>query len=334
MSNIINKLKENHLLLFLKMIPDMVSEYWDFTRETVRCNLSSSKSKQLTEILMLTHAIEKGFSLKNVRVDFGVAKMKTLVNLLSNYIKEYGYNDELRVPFSLVLAYQTFREEHYNLTDELRYLFSIVNSLLTQTGHKTDYFSLAGTRLIKRRDVKNLENVGFEELSNNRHAIRNFGDINDEDSLEEQITEAINIAKYSPSACNRQSYRVHVYKGEEKTRILKAQGSATPFSDGAEMAIMITGDMNRYYSFEQHLMYVDASLFAMSLMYALTAKGIANIPLTQCMKRKFMNNIRNNFGIPKNEMPVIMLAIGHYPDEVKVARSERMEYTEFTTYHY
>lgn len=332
MSNIINKLKENHLLLFLKMIPDMVSEYWDFTHETVRCNLSSSKSKQLTEILMLTHAIEKGFSLKNVRVDFGVAKMKTLVNLLSNYIKKYGYDDNLRVPFSLIFAYQKFREDHHNMTDELRTLFLNADSLVAQTGHQRSEYTLAGTITVKRQEMINLENAGFEVLSNKRHAVRNFESFGGAD-LDGSLREAINMAKYAPSACNRQAYRVHVYKGEEKTRVLKAQGSAGPFSEDAEMAIIITGDMNRYYSFEQHLMYVDASLFAMSLMNALTAKGIANIPLTQCIKRKVLNQIKKKFNIPKNEMPIIMLAIGQYPEEVKVARSERLEYSAFTTYH-
>lgn len=332
MSNIINKVKENHLLLFLKMIPDMVSEYWDFTRETVRCNLSSSKSKQLTEILMLTHAIEKGFSLKNVRVDFGAAKIKTLVNLLGIYIKKYGYDDGLRVPFSLVFAYQKFREEHHNMTDEIRSMFLKVDSLIDKIGYQKSDFTLAGTVSIKQQDMINLQNAGFEVLSNKRHAVRCFESQGGAD-LDDVLREAINIAKYAPSACNRQAYRVHVYKGEEKTRVLKAQGSAGPFSEDAEMAVIITGDMNRYYSFEQHLMYVDASLFAMSLMYALTAKGIANIPLTQCIKRKELNIIRKEFDISKNEMPVVMLAIGHYPSEVKVARSVRMEYTEFTTFH-
>ena len=73
------------------------------------------------------------------------------------------------------------------------------------------------------------------------------------------VREAINMAKYAPAACNRQAYRVHVYKGEEKTRVLRAQGSAGPFSEDAEMAIIITGDMNRYYSFEQHLMLPDTT---------------------------------------------------------------------------
>ena len=133
MSNMISKLKENHLLLFLKMIPDMVSEYWSFTRETVRCNLSSSKSKQLTEILMLTHAIEKGFSLKDVRVDFGVAMMKALVDMIKNYVDKYGFDNNLQVPISLVFAYQQFKEEHRVLTEELLELFAKVEGIVAKS---------------------------------------------------------------------------------------------------------------------------------------------------------------------------------------------------------
>ena len=282
---------------------------------------------------MLTHAIEKGFSLKDVRVDFGVAKMQALVGMLNNYVDKYGYDDNLRVPISLVFAYQQFKEEHHVLTEELEELFAKVESIVKKRHFNKGDFVFAGTKEVKRQDMMNLGSVDFPTLAKNRHAIRNFANFTRGDLLEEIISEAINIAKYSPSACNRQAYRVHVYKGEEKTRILKAQGSAAPFSDGAEMAIIITGDMNRYYSFEQHLMYVDASLFAMSFMYVLTAKGVANIPLTQCIKRKALKRIRTEFKIPQNEIPVIMLAIGEYPEEMKVARSERMSYNDFTILH-
>lgn len=332
MSKIIKKLKEIHLLIFLKMVPDMVSEYWDFTRETVRCGLSRSKTKQLTEILMLTHAIEKGFSLKDVRVGFGVEKMKSLVAMIELYVGKYGYDESLQVPISLVFAYQQFKEDHQCATEELNRLFERIEKLVSRLGKKKSEFSSAGTLIIKQSDVSNLSKTDFSTLAVKRHAIRNFGEKVGEASLKKCVEEAIEVAKYAPSACNRQSYRVHIYSGEEKTRLLKEQGS-TAFCEDAEMAIIVTGDMNRYYSFEQHLMYVDASLFAMSLMYALTAKGIANIPLTQCIRRKTLNLIRKDFVIPKNEMPVIMLAIGYYPEEVKVACSERMKYTAFTTFH-
>lgn len=333
MSNLINKLKEIHLLLFLKMIPDMICEYWLFSRETARCGLSHSKTKQLTEILMLTHAIEKGFSLKDVRVGFGVDKMKRLVAMIEHYITKYGYDEGLKVPISLVLAYQHFKEEHHCATVELNRLFERINKLVDRLDKTRNEFDLAGTLLLKQSDVTNLSSADFSTLAIKRHAIRNFGKNEKGTILEQCVEEAIEVAKYAPSACNRQAYRIHIYRGEEKTHLLKTQGSVG-FSEDAEMAIIVTGDMNRYYTFEQHLLYVDASLFAMSLMYALTAKGIANIPLTQCVKRKVLNLIRKDFDIPKNEMPVLLIAIGYYPEEVKVARSERMKNTAFTTYHY
>lgn len=325
-------LKEQHLLLFLKMIPDMLWEYWIFTRETVRCGLSSSKSKQQTELQMLAHAIEKGFSLKNVRKDFGVAKIKQIVALLNSYVIRFGYDENLNIPVSLVYAYREFRRSNGNVTDELKDVFARFDTIVQKTGKQPEEFSQAGTITIEREKMLALEHADFQTLALSRHAIRNFGSELG-GAIYEKVREAIEIAKHSPSACNRQAYRVHIYKGEQKTNILKAQGSAAPFSEDAEIAIVVTGDMNRYYSFEQHLMYVDASLFAMSLMYALTAKGLANIPLTQCIKRKALKRIRTEFKIPQNEIPVIMLAIGKYPEVMKVARSERMSYNDFTILH-
>ena len=332
-SNMNKKLKENHLLLFIKMIPDMVCEYWNFTRETVRCNLSSSKSKQFTEILMLTHAIEKGFSLKNVRGDFGVAKIKNLVNLLCKYVSKYGYDDNLRVPISLIFAYQKFRENQHNLTDELENLFAKVDGIVSQYNYCKSDFVYAGTKTIMRQEMLNLGTVKFSTLVHNRHSVRNFDNSIRTDTLEGKIKEAINIAKYSPSACNRQAYRVHVYKGDDKKKALTIQGGASQFCDDAEMAIIITGDMNRYYSFEQHLLFVDSSLFAMSLLYALTAQGCANIPLTLSIKRKTLYLIKKELDIPQNETPVIMIAVGHYAEQSKISLSERMKYTDFTTFH-
>ena len=169
---------------------------------------------------MLTHAIEKGFSLKNVRGDFGVAKIKNLVNLLCKYVSKYGYDDNLRVPISLIFAYQKFRENQHNLTDELENLFAKVDGIVSQYNYCKSDFVYAGTKTIMRQEMLNLGTVKFSTLVHNRHSVRNFDNSKRTDTLEGKIKEAINIAKYSPSACNRQAYRVHVYKGDDKKKAL------------------------------------------------------------------------------------------------------------------
>ena len=51
---------ENPLAIFIKMIPTMVDEFWRFAKGNARCGNSGNRDKMLTEILMLTHALEKG----------------------------------------------------------------------------------------------------------------------------------------------------------------------------------------------------------------------------------------------------------------------------------
>lgn len=328
--SLLNKLKEVRLFIFLRMLPDMIKEYWNFSRHTVRCSCSKNKSKQLTEILMLTHSIEKAFSLKDVRSDFGTAKIKELHFLIKRYITLFGYDESLKVPISLMLYYKKFRDHNQVVSAELNVLFNYLENIIAKNNLSLTDFVSAGAIEINRRDLSNLSNVGFEKLSLCRHAIRNFAKSN---NIEGLIYDAIDIARHSPSACNRQAYRVHIFSKDKKTELLTIQNGAKLFAKDAEKAILITGDMNRYYTMEQHLMFVDASLFAMSLMYALTAKGIANIPLTLCVKSNVISRIKEKFEIPDNEMPVIMIAVGNYPEKAKIAMSERIPVSCFTTIH-
>ena len=111
------------------------------------------------------------------------------------------------------------------------------------------------------------------------------------------------------------------------------QGGANSFYKEVNKVLLVTGNLNRYYSMEQHLPYVDASLFAMSLMYAMAANGIASIPLTMGRRRKDLQKIRKEMNLPENEVPVLLIAIGHYPEEAELSVSARNPVDYFTTFH-
>ena len=83
-----DKLSEQHLLLFLKMTPYMLHEYWNFAKHVARCGMSKNSNKLLTDILMTTHAVEKAFSLDNKRKGFGVKKIVSLTSNIQKYIKK------------------------------------------------------------------------------------------------------------------------------------------------------------------------------------------------------------------------------------------------------
>lgn len=325
-----DRLSEKHILLFLKMIPYMFHEYWNFSKHVARCQMSKSSEKLLTDILMTTHAIEKAFSLHDKRKGFGVKKIASLMSNLEKYIIKYGYSEKLDVSVALVQRYLEYQRKDgfqsvvlENVVERFRN-FKDLNHL---DGH---VFDEAGFLVRTKDDMLKLKQIDFKELAIGRYSFRHFSSEEVSDSI---IKEALDIAKKSPSACNRQAYRVHVFDGEQKNKILCLQGGANSFYKEANKAVLITGNLNRYYTTEMHLPYVDGSLFAMSFIYALTSLGVASIPLTMGRKMNILKEVQTQLDIPVNEVPIILIAIGNYPDEAELSLSHRNNVDTFTTFH-
>ena len=71
----------------------------------------------------------------------------------------------------------------------------------------------------------------------------------------------------------------------------------------------------------------------MSLIYALTSQGIASIPLTMGIASRKLRQLKKDFGIPTNEMPVILIAAGNYKDSFSVSMSYRNSIEDFVSFH-
>lgn len=325
-----DKLSEKHILLFAKMVPYMIHEYWNFSKHVARCQMSKNSEKLLTDILMTTHAVEKAFSLHDKRKGFGVKKIASLMSNLEKYIQKYGYSEKLDVSVALVHRYLEYQNKDGFQSVVLDDVSERLLKLMALNHLDNHIYDEAGSLVRTKDDMLKLKHVDFQELAAGRFSFRHFSSEEISDSV---IKEALDIAKKSPSACNRQAYRVHVFGGEQKNKILSLQGGANSFYKEANKAVLITGNLNRYYTTEMHLPYVDGSLFAMSFIYALTSLGVASIPLTMGRKMNVLKDIQTQLDIPANEVPVVLIAIGNYPDEAEVSLSHRNNVDSFTTFH-
>ena len=325
-----NKLSEIHVLLFIKLIPYMVYEYWNFSKHVARCGMSKNPEKLLTDILMTTHALEKAFSLHNKRKGFGVKKIVSLIANIKKYISKYGYSEKLNVSMALINSYLNYQASDGYENEILNDVKKEFQKIIRENNLDCKVFDEAGFIVRSKEEMLETTKVDFKKLAYNRFSFRHFSD---EDVSDDIIEEALDIAKKSPSACNRQAYRVHVFSGKDKDFILKMQGGANSFFNEANKAVLITGDMNRYFTTEMHLPYVDGSLFAMSFIYALTSLGIASIPLTMGRKLDTIKEVKDKMNIPANEVPVILIALGFYPDSAMLSLSHRNNIESFTTFH-
>lgn len=323
-------IQENWLLSFIRQLPNMFSEYASFVKSHARSNQSKISQKKLTDILMLTHALEKGFSLPNMRKSFGFDKALSLAYLIKDFITKYDYSYDLNVPICILKYYLNYHDNNSIEDNRLKEIHSLYSQISIMAGNRVDTNQTAGAIEKSKEEMITIAHADFETLAENRFSVRTF------DSTPvpyDIITKALKIASKSPSACNRQSYRVHIFEGNNKNCIMSLQGGGKSFMDNVDKVILINADLNKYYSREIHLGYVDASLFAMSLIYALTYLGIGTIPLTLGIGRDKLSKLKRDFNIPSNEMPVILIAIGNYADSFKVAISHRNPVEYFTTYH-
>lgn len=328
--NIKQKVSENSFAIFLKMLHEQLKDIWHFANNNARSGNSKSPGKSLTDILMLSHALEKAFSLPNPRKSFGFTKASALLDKIIIYVSVFGWDKCLDVPVSVLRQYVLYHHKNNSMSSEMRSFEKRIDNFINSVSLRQNDFQYAGTYDVTKEDLIKYGAGNFESLSANRYAVRSFSG---EPVSREILNKAFDIAKKSPSACNRQSYRVHVFNGEEKNRLLKMQGGANSFYETADSVLLVSADANRYYTKEYHLGYVDASLFSMTLIYALTYLGIGSIPLTLGIKQSILENMKKDFSIPKNEIPVLLIAIGNYPEKFKVAMSHRNTVDFFTTYH-
>ena len=171
------------------------------------------------------------------------------------------------------------------------------------------------------KDVK--DNVQmFEQLVSARRSVRSFTSMV---VPREMIEHAIRLAQLSPSACNRQTCRVHLVRDEgRKKALLALQNGNRGFGHLIPALAVITSDSGAFFdASERHEPYVDGGLFSMSLMYALSAQGLATCCLNWCVSPGNDGALRKLLPLADSELVVMLMAIGYPEPSAMVPRSPR-----------
>jgi nitroreductase len=166
--------------------------------------------------------------------------------------------------------------------------------------------------------------VDFARFAGLRHSVRSFAP---EPIPDDALERAVRVAQRTPSVCNRQAWRVHVFTSpEDREAVLRIQDGNAGFGHLAARVLLVSCDTRVYVtSGERHQAYVDGGMFAMSLVYALQAEGIASCCLNLC--NYFFQDVAVHrvCRIPGWEAPIMMIAVGYPAAEFRVAASERLD---------
>ena len=279
-------------------------------------------------IILNTHTLEKGLSHFNLR-PFGEQKIKVIIDLLKkqlvfgNYERLFSFINGIN---SLREYKKTYEEHKWTNTSE----YKEVSEFLKDYKHIPE--KKTGAYTVTNEELKKSYNIDYEKFIKSRHSTRNY---KHEDLKLKDIEAAVDMAKYSPSACNRQYVKLHYYpKGKMKQNVIDySLGKGGLYLEGVNTFI-ITFDVNGLGGAgERNQGYFNAGLFATNLVNAFHSLGIGTCfiqfanPVDQEEKLKQLNDI------PSNERIAVILYAWYYDEKSIFAVSPRRDFEDIFIEH-
>jgi len=313
-----------HIKNFFRPRMKMFAESWHSFRENLKYNASICSSKDSEKlcymILREAHTLEKGMSLRKPRQGFGKQKAEHLMERMEEYAGRYGYQPAVSNALSILEGYLQFSRESGENMDVLAGRFK---DLLEKFGNP-EYPRTACTIVLE-----GCKTGSFEDIITGRHSCRYF---KDEEVSEETISKALELASHTPSACNRQAWRTHIYSGQKCSELLKWQGGCHGFEDEPAACILVTADRKAFLHYEMFQPYIDGGMYAMNLINSLQSLSLATIPLSCGFHYDKLAELEG-FGVPSNEVPIVIIGMGYPENNTRVAASIRKPISETNTFH-
>ena len=279
------------------------------------------------QLMVQYHAIEKGLSLRDVRLGFGQAHLDELCRLLRDW---QAHGLDCRVPayvgaISALESYVSFHEQRGHAVPR-------VKSMLQEFRLPAEVAPGDATVGIRREEIQRQAASSYDQLAASRHSIRDFDSRPIDPALIEQ---AVALASYSPSACNRQSWRVHALRDPPLKRLaLEMQNGNRGFRESIDLVLVVACDVRAFGdALERNQAWIDGGMFAMSLLHALHYLGLGACALNWCTTWSQDRQFHRALSIPGHELILMLVAVGHLPERLQVARSGRRPVSEILKVH-
>ncbi|WP_040414642.1 nitroreductase family protein, partial [Cyclobacterium qasimii] len=287
----------------------------------------NNRDKLEAKIIERYHSIEKGLTMPDFRFNFGIPVLTSLTDNCIEYNEKYGESTQLKHALSVIFEYE---KKHIDSKVPLNQdTIKVLNNLKNKIKNREEF--PLGQKLVFKTDYFSEVNSNFSAFSNSRKSLRNY--LEDQEVDLNLITNAIEIAKNAPSACNRQSVRVYVFSDKEQIKkILKIQGGNRGFGHLTNKLIIITSDLSVWgFARERNQTFIDGGIFAMNLLYGLHFQQIGACILNCSLSPENDVKLRSLGFIRESENFISMISCGILPEKFMQAASKRHEVSEILT---
>ncbi len=307
-----------------KLVICGVYDFGRFLKHSAITGKGCTEGQLLALIMKETHRIEKGLALPAPRPGFGRSVVAKLVPKIHVYLQIFGHHPVLFTSAGVLEQWSDFcraSNDNADLVEDVKKLALLVRGAAANALDISDQD--VGAVRQSSEDLAFLSGENVKKLFQTRRSVRQYSDREVE---LEYIENAIAIAQYSPSVCNRQSARVHVFRNPADIEsVLSFQAGNRGFGDTAKAVLIVTSELEAFSGArERYQGWIDGGMFSMSLLIGLHAQGLGACPLNWSASPLADAGLRKAHGIASNELIIMMIAVGHLRKEYLVAASPRI----------
>jgi nitroreductase len=289
-----------------------------------RASLNDSAQRNYKAVKVY-HCLEKSLSFRDRKQGFGWDAVAKLVRLLSNIKTNEVIGFQEKVSLNVLkkfLEVEKDIEGHYKL--EKQSAVNLINQFKSEN-NEAGGTKMFGIDFLKKGILGNPENF-FQT----RSSVRDFSSTPVDDAM---VCRAISLAQKTPSVCNRQAWHVyHMVNPILIEKALRYQNGNRGFGHTIPCLLIITSDLNAFdTSGERYQHSIDGGMFSMSLVMAFHSIGLSTCCLNWSCSGKNDLRFRRLVDIKREHTVIMMLAVGHPRDEIKVCASERRPLSEVYT---
>lgn len=148
------------------------------------------------------------------------------------------------------------------------------------------------------------------------------------------IDAAVEVAGYSPSACNRQPFEFRVFdRPEEAAEVGAIPMGTRGFSENFPCFVAIVGSLAAFpHERDRHVIYVDASLAAMAFQLALEVQGIGSCCINWPDIPGQEKAMAQRLGLEPWQRVVMCLSLGYPDPQGQVPYSQKKPVSELRRY--
>lgn len=285
------------------------------------CDYYASQTQFLYVLISNYHVIEKCLAMPNFEPGHAQERVRVVVGDLFKY-RELGFDVHHPQYIAALQAIKEYSDIHskfdYALPTDLQ---NEINQLLLGVEIPEHYQPC----VTKEQFFAHLQS-SFSNFAYSRHSVRAYSD---EEISDDVISSVVDLARTTPTGCNRQPNKTYVVCNTIKIKqVVDWQGGGKGFAENANKLLVVTSAVDAFGFNEYNEVWKTGGMYVMNLLYALHAHRIGTCPLMWNGKRNQDRSLRLLLNISDNEEVIMVIAVGYPKDEFKYVTSVRNPLSE------